>query len=177
MGIKLAPELKTTYDHYLAKTYLQANQFEKAKALMDRYQMELSTDLYTLQFVVSYHVLLKNWGKAIASAKKVKLISPVMGFTMLGYIHGAMKKQEVAQNYLDSLNWIAANHNIPSLNIAYVHFGMGNDDLGFEALEKAYTNHESSLMNIQVNSPLEIRDDPRYLQLLEKIGFPKAVKN
>jgi hypothetical protein len=56
--------------------------------------------------------------------------------------------------------------------IAGFHFFLGEVDNGFEWLERAYSKRESDLLDIQWYWFFDgIRTDPRYLDLLKRLGL------
>ena len=51
---------------------------------------------------------------------------------------------------------------------------LGQNDRAFEQLYKAYEVRESRLRNLKIDPFLDgIRDDPRYAELVRKVGFPE----
>ena len=57
-------------------------------------------------------------------------------------------------------------------HIAEYHFFLGDVDKGFEWLERAFSKRESALLYIQLNWDLDgVRNDPRYLDLLKRLGL------
>jgi len=61
--------------------------------------------------------------------------------------------------------------------VADFHFYLGEIDKGFEWLEQSYTRRETFLLNIQVDPDLDgVRDDPRYLDLLKRLGLEETLK-
>ncbi|HVP22298.1 MAG TPA: adenylate/guanylate cyclase domain-containing protein [Conexivisphaerales archaeon] len=57
-------------------------------------------------------------------------------------------------------------------NIADFHFYLGEVDKGFEWLEKSYSIREESLLDIKWDWDLDgVRNDPRYLDLLKRLGL------
>jgi adenylate cyclase len=61
-----------------------------------------------------------------------------------------------------------------AIDIASLCFKLGNKNKGFEWLEKACERREYALMNIVVNDSYDgIRDDPRYYNILERIGLAR----
>jgi hypothetical protein len=59
-----------------------------------------------------------------------------------------------------------------SYNIAGFHFYLGEVDKGFEWLEKSYSRREDSLLDIKWDWDLDgVRNDPRYLDLLKRLGL------
>jgi DNA-binding winged helix-turn-helix (wHTH) protein/TolB-like protein len=60
------------------------------------------------------------------------------------------------------------------VEIAEAYVALGDRDRAFEWLEKAYGYHVSRLTNINVEPGFDpIRDDPRFDDLLKRIGLPK----
>jgi adenylate cyclase len=56
--------------------------------------------------------------------------------------------------------------------IACFYFYLGDNDKGFEWLERSYSKREASLARIKYDWDLDgVREDPRYLDLLKRIGF------
>jgi TolB-like protein len=63
----------------------------------------------------------------------------------------------------------------PAFYTAMIYAVMGNKDLAFEWLEKAFKNHEVEMYWLKVEPPFEsIRSDPRYQTLIDRVGFPKS---
>ena len=63
-------------------------------------------------------------------------------------------------------------------DIAGLHFFLGDVDKGFEWLEQAYSKREDELLDIQWQWDFDgIRDDPRYLDLLKRIGLYQTAQS
>jgi TolB-like protein/tetratricopeptide (TPR) repeat protein len=61
-------------------------------------------------------------------------------------------------------------------NVADFYFYLGDVDKGFEWLERAYSERNSSLMSIQSDWDLDgVRNDPRYLDLLKRLGLKQPL--
>jgi TolB-like protein/class 3 adenylate cyclase len=57
-------------------------------------------------------------------------------------------------------------------NVADFYFYLGEVDKGFEWLERAYSELDSSLLSIQHDWDLDgVRNDPRYLDLVKRLGL------
>jgi hypothetical protein len=51
---------------------------------------------------------------------------------------------------------------------------LGDQDLAFESLELAYKKHDIWLVGLRTDFALDsLRSDPRYAELVRKIGFPQ----
>jgi serine/threonine protein kinase len=58
--------------------------------------------------------------------------------------------------------------------LAQVHILLGNKDEAFAQLNKSYDIREPDLMRLKVDPRLDaLRDDPRFQDLLQRIGFPQ----
>ncbi len=58
--------------------------------------------------------------------------------------------------------------------LALVYAALGENDAAFEWLEKAYQRREESILGLKVDPKLDgLRDDPRFIVLLKKIGVEK----
>ncbi len=58
---------------------------------------------------------------------------------------------------------------------ALLYRELGNDEKTFEWLEKAYERRQLTVPWIRVNPSLDpLRSDPRYADLLRRIGFPES---
>jgi tetratricopeptide (TPR) repeat protein len=61
----------------------------------------------------------------------------------------------------------------PSM-IAAIYFAAGEKDRGFEWLERAYNEQDAILENVRVAPEFDaIRSDPRYTDLLRRMGLPQ----
>ena len=61
---------------------------------------------------------------------------------------------------------------VSSFWIAVLYIALGEVDKAFEWLDKAYEERDGSLIYITVPPPFDsVRSDPRYKQLLEKMGL------
>jgi len=62
----------------------------------------------------------------------------------------------------------------PSFYTAMIYAQMGEIDLAFEWLEKAYVTNEVEMYWLRVEPPFDpLRNDPRWQTILDKVGFPK----
>ncbi len=58
-------------------------------------------------------------------------------------------------------------------NIAVVYAGLGENDEAMEWLEKAVAEHNAGLLTLKVHPVFDpLRSDPRYQDLLCRIGLP-----
>ena len=56
---------------------------------------------------------------------------------------------------------------------ALIHAQLGDREAAFAALERAWQVRDSGLLDIKVNPYLDpLRSDPRYANLVERVGYP-----
>ncbi|HXT63507.1 MAG TPA: protein kinase [Pyrinomonadaceae bacterium] len=89
----------------------------------------------------------------------------------LGYGYGVMGNRAEAMAVLRELEEKYARRESPGLYLAEVYAGLGEKDQAFAWLEKDF-QARSSLLNLLNFFPLDpLRDDPRYTDLLRRIGL------
>jgi adenylate cyclase len=95
----------------------------------------------------------------------------------LAYVCAAMGKREEARRLLKPVERGYEKEYIGPYNIALVKFAMGDNDSGFEWLQKAYEERDRGLFTLKIDYEFDkVRDDPRFLDLLEKIGLARKPK-
>ncbi|WP_296622168.1 helix-turn-helix domain-containing protein [Marivirga sp.] len=69
---------------------------------------------------------------------------------------------------------IAQNESMINVFTAHAYAGLNIPDSAFYYLERSYKRHEVDLIWLQTDpNLLLLKDDPRYVKLLDKIGFPE----
>jgi TolB-like protein len=67
---------------------------------------------------------------------------------------------------------VEEEHGIDASDIAGYYFYLGEDDKGFEWLERSYSRRETGLLYTTVGSDFDsVRSDPRYLDLQKRLGL------
>jgi hypothetical protein len=57
--------------------------------------------------------------------------------------------------------------------VSIFHAALGEKDKAFAELNKSYERRESLMLRLKVDPRLDpLRDDPRYQDLLRRVGFP-----
>jgi TolB-like protein/class 3 adenylate cyclase len=61
---------------------------------------------------------------------------------------------------------------LPAIYVAHAYFCAGENDKGFDWLERSYSRREAGLVEMRLWPELDgIRNDPRYLDLLKRLGL------
>lgn len=91
----------------------------------------------------------------------------------LGLAYGLSGKRVEAQKVFDLLKEKAKQEYISPLAFVWFYIALDDKDQAFRWLEKAYEERHSLLIFLKV-APLydPLRTDPRYTELLKKIGLP-----
>jgi len=110
----------------------------------------------------------------IEGEKGVKLSggSPMMR-AALAHTLGAAGRSLEAGQILDDLTILANQKYVAPYFFAGIHVGLGENDRALEYLEKAYEEHSNWLIYLHIDPSMdELRDDPRFQDLLRRVGLP-----
>jgi hypothetical protein len=103
--------------------------------------------------------------------EKAVAISPSnISLACLGYGYALGDRRQEAQKVLDQLNEISKEKYVPALHRAIICAGLGEKDMAFEWLEKAYEEH--FMIAVKVNQAFDpLRSDPRFADLLRRMNL------
>ena len=91
----------------------------------------------------------------------------------LGYTYGFSGKRAEALKILGELKALSKRRYVAPGHLALVYVGLGEKDLAFDWLQKAVTEHSIWLPALKtVQEWASLRSDPRYAELLRRIGLP-----
>ncbi len=122
------------------------------------------------------YVKLGKMQEAFAAASKGLEISgrSAEALSILGYCLGLMGRREEALKVAKELEQRYAIQTTPGYNIARVYAGLGEKNGVFKWLETDLVNHSGSLIWLTQDSEWDsYRSDPRFSDLLNKIGLKK----
>jgi hypothetical protein len=85
-----------------------------------------------------------------------------------------MGRQQEAKNILRDVINESTKRYIAPTGIAMVYIALGEKDLAFNWLDRAYEAHDTFLNGLKTDVRYDpIHSDPRYAMLLKKLGFEK----
>jgi TolB-like protein/Flp pilus assembly protein TadD len=116
-----------------------------------------------------------RYPEAIANMERAVDLSNRASFTLvnLGYGYGVTGKRKEALAIVKELEEKYARKQSNGRYVASVYAGLGEKDKAFEWLEKDYQS-KADLTWIRWEIPYEtLRDDPRYKDLLKRMGLPE----
>ena len=129
------------------------------------------TEVWGLIFLNEYH-------------KAIKILEPHLNKLDrrpprdLGYLAIAYYKTDQnskSNDLLEEIKQMSQGSSVgsPAFYISMLYAQMGEIDLAFEWLDKAYTNQEVEMYWLKVEPPFEpLKSDPRWQEMLDKVGFP-----
>ena len=92
----------------------------------------------------------------------------------LGYAYAVSGKQKEAQKILNELIERSNQSYVPPIYIAGIYVALEDNDRAFEWLEKAYLYRSELLIYLNIEPMFDpIRDDPRFDDLVKKVGLKK----
>lgn len=153
--------------HYLAREYDNA-----IEVFQDALDME-STFGPALMWLGAAYSQKSFHDEAILTLKKAKARHPedIRTLAWLAKAHAAAGKRKEADKLLTELETISKQRYVSPFNFAFVHAGLGQTDLAFEWLEKAYEERSPSLtVFLRVDANFDnLRADQRYECLNHRI--------
>ena len=96
----------------------------------------------------------------------------------LGHAYATQGRRREALQILDDLQSRAKAQYVSPLDIATVHLGLGDKDAALALLERAVDTHDGGLVFLAVDPRYDpVRQDPRFLRVLRRIGFPDSLSS
>ena len=112
-----------------------------------------------------------------AYQKSVDLGGGQVALSLLGCCYGYLGKREEALAIVNQFLEMRNNQYVPAAHIARIYLAMGENDLGFEWLERGYEQRDGEMVFFGVLSGKIYRQgtfqkDPRLAELLQRMGLP-----
>jgi adenylate cyclase len=114
------------------------------------------------------------YSEAVAELQKGRRLDPESPLIVaeLGYAWAVSGNKAAAQDVLNELNHIAGHRYVDAYLIALIHLGLNEREEAFSYLEKAYEARSSFMPWLKVEPKFDlVRSDPRYLDLLRRVGL------
>ena len=113
-------------------------------------------------------------GEAVDSLNEANRLSSNLPLTrsVLGWALARAGETERARRSLEELTAARERSYFPAFLIAVISVGLGDKDLTFEWLQRAFVHRDSLLPILEVDYIWDpLRSDPRFTVLLERIGL------
>lgn len=112
-----------------------------------------------------------------AAETYARMVSQAEANLIYALIFAHVGRKEEAEKLLSELERVYITEHASPYDIARVYFRLGENDKGFDWLEKAYERHDRYLFLMGISYELEgVRSDPRFLSMLGKIGLAGRIK-
>jgi TolB-like protein/Flp pilus assembly protein TadD len=156
---------------YHARRYDQAIEHFKNR-------LEMDPDFFYLHYNLGRAYLQKNmYEEAISEFQKaINLTGEYSSgiVASLGYVYAVSGKSSEAMKVISELKELSKREHVsPCLN-ALIYVGLGQKEQAFKLLEKSFEERDYLLNYLRVNPEFDsLRSDPRFTELLRKIGLEK----
>jgi adenylate cyclase len=135
-------------------------------------------------FSTAYPSLIDNYigasmkSAAIQSADTfAKMVGTIEGNAMFAYVYASFGMAEECRRLLSEIEPAYLRENLNPSFVASIHFLLGDKDEGFNWLEIAYQRYDRMLLFIGIGREFEpFRSDPRYVEMLKKVGLEGRLK-
>jgi serine/threonine-protein kinase len=118
-----------------------------------------------------------RYESAITAGQKAVTLSggsPLMR-AALAHTYGKAGRTQDALQVLDELKELAKDKYVVPHFLAGIHIGLGQNDRAIESLEKSWQDHSHWLIYLHIDPSMDdLRSDPRFQVLLERIGLPMS---
>ncbi len=180
-GFKRAVELDPTGPQtyaYLGWGYYWASRFDEAITQTKKALEMDPSNLNTQLTLIMIDALRGKFAEAVAQADKLLSALPSLDdapiLSNFAWIYAVSGRPEKSRTFLKRMLDLRAKRYVDAYIIAGVYAGLGDKEKAFEWLSKAYDERAGQMVIIQVDHWIDnLRSDPRYKELLKKIGFEK----
>ena len=120
------------------------------------------------------HLELGHYEQALALVERSVELGDGAGFFVqgVGYVHASAGRRDLAQGVLARLDRIADRTYVSPVYTALIHFRLGDNDRGFEWMDRAMEAGDHWVEFIKVFPGFDgARADPRYAAIIEKLGL------
>jgi TolB-like protein/Flp pilus assembly protein TadD len=160
----------------LGEAYYQARQFSTS---LGPNQASLSIDPH-------YAVAVINLGRAFEQMgmypKAQQAYQSILAFAphdpallaLIGHLYAVSGQPAAARKIISQLRQMSVERYVPSLYIAMIYIGLGDNNQAFVWFDKAYAERCDYLVYLPTDPMADpIRSDPRFTALLERLGLKK----
>jgi len=101
-------------------------------------------------------------------------VENAVDLALIGHVYAVTGRKDEAMNIIGKLEELSKLEYVAPTLMALIYAGLGQKDKAFKWLEEAYEKGDHMLIYLKVEPELDsLRSDPRFAELLEKIGLEK----
>jgi serine/threonine protein kinase/Flp pilus assembly protein TadD len=153
---------------YLARQYDQAIEKYRSALELDANFAELH------EYLGKAYVQKGMYEEAIAKFQEAITLSgdDIENMAMLGHAYAASGRKDEALKVIGELKELSKRKHVSPYDMAVIYVALGEKNQAFAYLEKAYNERDDGVLYLKA-SPVwdSIRSDPRFKELLKKIGL------
>ena len=165
---------------FMVRIYWFANLLDDALA-QARGMIEMAPDFPSAYVALGGVYLQKGmYEEAVKAYQKALSLQGFVGFiqSYLGAVYGMMGKRDEALNVLSQLLELRKTQYVTAYGIACVYGGLGENGKAFDWLGKAVEEKNGEIVFLKREAEANvfdesIRRDPRFTELLRKVGLPQ----
>jgi TolB-like protein/Flp pilus assembly protein TadD len=166
--------LSTVVNHSLGQTYYLNRNFEEARSAYSK-ALDLDRSDPSMYFSIAWaNEQLGDFDAAFAAHEKAIELSGGASLyrASLGYSYALAGMQEQAEEVLQQLEQAPETS---AYELAIVQLGLGRHGLAMDGLEQAFEERDSHLIYINQDPKFDpLREEERFIALIERIGWPDA---
>jgi len=159
----------------LGTSYCYALRLDEAIEQFNK-TLELDHNFYYAHVYLGRTYLLKgDYQKALDELQQAAGLSEDPRIPMLrSRIYSKIGNKAAALQMLGELKRMSKKRYVSNFDFALVYTGLGDHDKAFASLQRSLSAHDGNLVYLKADPLLsDLRGDPRYNDLLAKIGLPK----
>jgi serine/threonine protein kinase/tetratricopeptide (TPR) repeat protein len=127
-------------------------------------------------FLGETYLQLSRYEDAVAELQEALTLSGggAQKEAFLGQAYGLWGRKKQAREILEHLKIRSKQSYVSPSDLSLVYAGLGETDQALDLLEEAYEQRLPSMVNLKVDPSLDsLRSNPRFQNLLRRIGFPQ----
>jgi TolB-like protein/Tfp pilus assembly protein PilF len=176
-ALELDPQTPMRYN-WLAIFYCFAGRYEESIQALEK-TLKLDPDnIRAFQWLAINYTLLGMHDNAIEYADKIMSMAQVKDDPVflagVASLYANAGKEELARKQLDQLNELSKGQFIDPILFAYIYTGLGEKEEAFKYIAKGIDERSGRVIYLKAYADLffiDLRSDPRYDELLRKVGF------
>lgn len=152
-----------------------AHEFEQMFELLEKAIIDEPDEAPLYDWLGMAYVQLGQYDKSIEVYRKAAELSDGLAEIMagLGHAYGVAGRIEEAKEVLNEMLACAERWYVPPVQIAFVALSIGDKNLTFELLERAYAERSWELIFLRTEPWFDIlHDDPRFRDFICGLNFP-----
>jgi serine/threonine-protein kinase len=169
--------LSLVINRNLGQVYYRSGQYERGKEILQGVYEKNPNFSYIQYHLGNIEFQQGRYEEAMALFQKEKENARGWALHIQPWIGMAYAKQgmiDQARTILSDLVSQSQLNHVPPTPVAALYFVLGDIDEGFQWLERAYQEYDSWVRLLKTDTVFDpVRDDPRFLEILKKIGLER----